>query len=207
MDNITLEYKRVGEEYEGRVQKDGQILLGFDGLDFKTMFIMFSNILRDHDDHGAVLQRTDRPGLNPMSFNAREVKELKDDPEAVANALSAPARVVHVRDKITPNSSVKLRLRTGTSTMADAFGDRLYIRKRDGKIESPFTGRWIEPQRAELDLVEHNDKWSSVSTSELLDFCAERYFLPRLWNFRGPWIGHEVLKAKYNDYLKERENV
>lgn len=98
-------------------------------------------------------------------------------------------------------------IRFGHDTLADAFGDKVYIRRKSENIESPFTGRWVTPEKAELSVEAHNDKWVSVEMEKLLKYRVQKYFIPRKWNPDSPWISYELLREKYDNYLKEKANV
>lgn len=103
-------------------------------------------------------------------------------------------------------------LPAGHDTLADAFGDEVYIRRRHlasdevALYESPITGRWVPAGEIGVWTVGVNDAWGKVSVRNLLESTeTARFFLPRAWNKDGPWISAEDLRTKYDEFVKGRE--
>lgn len=103
----------------------------------------------------------------------------------------------------------------GYDTLANGFGDVLYIRRRGITVECPFCGKWkttIYGEDARCCPISVNvelcsDRWASVRTAHLLSTPAPRFFLPREWNNYRPWISKEELALRFQEYIKEKENV
>lgn len=236
---VTLEHKRVHELYQGKVYRGDTVVFDFGGLSFADMILDLSKILKDEDE--VWMKRTDREGLHPVALSKAEVALLREHPEDYINSFSLPPIRVITRDEVRPRDVLRVRVRAGHDTLADAFGDEVYCRYKDNKVESPFTGRWRPPdvvqtpegtRRAllqvhlgdpelvkrqveggpQLRLVpEGEPQWAAIKTEALLKFAqvfgADRYYLPRAWNQPGPWISHADLQKKYDEYLKEKEDV
>ena len=233
---LILRYKRVGEAFHGEIMSKDEagsefICKLFNDKSFTWMMARYAEALVDHPDAKAIMERTDREGLNPFVLDDATTQLLRTDPVAAIRAMNLEPRTVIVRDEIKPQDSVKLRLRAGYDTLADAFGDELYLKVKDGKIECPFCGRWrtahltrvpsatlgeetIYAFRCEdsfaFNLVAEvrGDKWAATDTEVLLRlYRRDRYFLPRAWNTQGQWITHEALTQKYEQYVKEKESI
>lgn len=171
--------------------------------------IQISTAMLVDDQARVFFQRTDREGLSPVELTREECAELRVDPVAFAKARSPGPVVVHVRDEVKPTDSVKFIVRAGHDTLADALGDELYIRIKDGKLESPFDGRWKEELYPWISPNKMSENWAAIPTKTLLSVGEKqginRYYFPRMWNEPGPWISHENLKKKYDEFTKERE--
>ena len=50
-----------------------------------------------------------------------------------------------------------------------------------------------------------NPRWAVISTEALLQRDKKRFYLPHPWNETGPWLDHEVLAVKYEQYKKEKK--
>ena len=79
------------------------------------------------------------------------------------------------------------------------------IRCEQGCSNPKAHGTWVPVERlAPLSKTE-NPRWAVVRVETLLDKKYERYFLPRAWNTSGPWITHEDLQKKHEQYIKEKQ--
>lgn len=263
---LVLRYGRDGEVYNGDVRRNEygevcideagevEVLRSFKGLSFESMLVLFSGFLRDYvyECDEAVFQRTESHALQPYVLAQSMADLIRTDPIKAAQCMSPSSVVVHVRGKSRVESSVKITVRAGYDTLADAFGDEVYCRTRGwhkvestykdkeqhywgGELESIFDGRWkkchviggkgfehtvsvpddlyIAPTCALVTVMytKVSDSWAAVSVPSLLEVGARRkhgrYFLPQAWNESGPWILHEELKKKYDEYVKEKNDV
>jgi hypothetical protein len=163
-------------------------------------------------------QRTDRPGLASVKLSTSEVDELRRNPTDFAEKLTIAPIFLDLRDKLKVTATATVNVRVGYSTLADAFGDRIYLRLVYGRFESPIDGRWVESIPGLMCDVPHTisssngatvsaPDWVSVATEHLLSLAKDRYYLPRAWNIPGPWVTHEKLSLIYNQYKKEKANV
>jgi hypothetical protein len=127
------------------------------------------------------------------------------DPAAAIQELSPPPRRVIVRSPVAVSATATVQpvFRAGADTLADAFGEEVYLKVRDGRFEDPATGRWV-PLGFEQKLV---GEWVRVAITDLLGLPADRFFLPRRWNVSGPWITRAALLEKYEEYMKEIADV
>jgi hypothetical protein len=107
----------------------------FVGLKFSRMMTLVSRELRLHPDAAVVLQRFDRPGLVPVQLGERARVLLRDDPVAAIRAMDVRDQPA---EKVTPLQAPVLR--SCHDTLADAFGERVYLRVQAGYVEDPVTG-------------------------------------------------------------------
>lgn len=234
MDDVVVAYKRVGETYEGEIflrsEETRSTGMPFEGKGYSWMMSRFAERLKDHPSYGAVMDVLSGQRFIRHRLDSRAVELLRTDPAAAISSMSHEPRTVIVRDEPAANASVKVELKVGHDTLADAFGDNVYLRLKDDKIECPFDGRWKQYELEEYggatgfvryETVElgdisilpryENAHWATVCTSRLKwlgeQRGAQRYYLPRAWNESGGWISHADLEKKYNEYIKEKENV
>ena len=103
------------------------------------------------------------------------------------------------------------QLRVGTDTLADAFGDSVYIAARGAEVECPVCGTWCSEyhERFQCDCgaqfaARVQGRWAAVDIYELLPM-SEQFFLPRAWNPEPPYISAADLRALYETFTNERE--
>ncbi len=222
---VLLQYKRIDKEHvtgELLLQGESELFLdSFEGVSFSWMMHRFSDRLRLYPEASAVMHRTDRDGLVPHVLDATTTALLRRDPAATVKAMtvvvSMPALQPAAKDALPPVLVV------GPPVLADAFGDRLFIRRRTGgalpEMECPGCGRWrthtvdrsVAQQRLccgpcdiSLAIVLVDARWASVAVEELLELNAPKFFFPRAWNEGRNWITHEALKNKYRLYQEEK---
>jgi hypothetical protein len=201
------------------------------GLTYRRMMTEVSKVLKEHPDHLLHIQRTDAPVSQAQQVPERDRMLLRDDPTAFINSTTLPSVVVMLGgSKPAPRDAV--RLRTGLSSLADAFGEEAYLRSRsdsDGYtlLESPFSGRWCRsgemnevrvwledgthtlPCRWQPRYFPHRTRpdqvfWAVARVEDLLKTDCARFFLPREWNTGGPWIPREDLQKKLNEFRAEK---
>jgi len=188
-------------------------IITFSNLGFIDMMLGFADLLHTQPEAEAWMLRTERPGLSPLELDPATTQLLREDPMKAIQPMIPPPVRVFVRDEVRPESTIKVRVRGGYDTLADAFGDEMYLRHKDGKTECFGCGRWHPTDKSVVCYGEVNEmiegavvgNWFVVNTARLISLCCERYFLPRAWNESGPWISHEDLQKKYDEYLKEKE--
>jgi len=145
---IILKYKRKPELVNDEHQFSGTLVVvgpagdnwateDFVSLPFHRMMTRVSSNLRSHPNAAVVLQRSDRSGLSPMALGEEMRELLRDDP--VAAIRSMDIRVGQVAPSV-PEPV----LRSSHDTLADAFGERVYIRMRNGYAEDPTTGKMAQ---------------------------------------------------------------
>ena len=216
---VKLSYRREGEAYVGSI--DG---IEFDGLSFAEMMLKVHERLLVLPSAVLSIQRMERPGLLPVQVPSDMLRILRDEPSRYIQMLSIPprrvdltagkkrtSRLVAGESYVMPKSS---GLRAGYATLAESFGDVVYLRMQSTKIESPQTGRWITFDELESWLGLHTvtiicigDGIAEVKVSSLLATGAERFYLPREWNTYGNWITKAQLDEMYRHFVKEREEL
>lgn len=220
---------------------------GFDfvSLPFRKMMVHTSRYLRDHPNAAVVLRRFDRKGLQPIQLGEEMRVMLRDDPVMAIRHMDVK---LGSDVKSSPAAPV---LRSDYDTLADAFGERVFVRLKNGAAEDPVTGKWRQlacgpkcgwrirgeqdsyqswlPIRLEgadipevsKDATEEevvammNDlagalakcQWCSMLVTDLLEQSGNKFFLPRRWNAGGQWVGRQVLQARLDKYLREREEA
>lgn len=211
LQNVTLRYACASLEKqlfsaEILLQEEGsedRVLLPEVQGTFAFMMSRYAEALQQHDGAVAVMQRTDVAGSRPLVLESAVVDLLRTDPAAAIRAMSPAPRTVVVRDTVAPVDAVNVRLRVGHDTLADSFGDFVYLRLREGLVESPVTGRWVAPKELPLETEACGERWYRVVTRALLALGKDRYYLPRSWNTDGPWVSHVALAERYDNFCKE----
>lgn len=222
MSEVVLRYRRERDHSSGSIfLRDGEkteVRCEFKHWDFKSMMTHFAKVLVEHHEASAVVERIDRSGLLPFVLPDMLAGLLREDPAEAIRQLTPPAVVVDLREEKKKDEDPK-GLRVGYDAVADAFGDEIYCRAREEKIECPVCGSWGRVENGSLQCLfchvliratSAGPKWWTVVTCELLytkTTEAHRYFIPRAWNPTPPWIEAKDLEEKYQRYLKEKHNV
>lgn len=127
--------------YYGRLELqngEGEVLQSdpFLGMQFHRMLTLVARELVKHPEARVVMQRFDSPGLVPVQLGEQLRVLLRDDPTAAIRAMD-------IRGQFAPGPITPLQgpvLRSGVDTLADAFGERVYLRMQGGYVEDPLTG-------------------------------------------------------------------
>lgn len=113
----------------------------------------------------------------------------------------------------------KQGLHVGHDSFADSFGYLVYCKARNETAECPGCGKWNYIGRfpsisvscrecgLNVEFSRAGENWWTVSTEALCQSKKETFFLPRLWNEKRPWISLGDLEAKFNEFIKEKQNV
>jgi hypothetical protein len=153
--NIILHHKRHPELvndvhlWSGTIELQGEDAKrlkaeSFVGLQYRKVLAKVSNWLREAPDAGVVFRRTDRPGLQPILLGEDIRTLLRDDPVRAMRCMDMQAGDVVRGDEAPVVPHPEPALRAGFDTMADAFSERVFMRMRNGMIEDPLTGRWLQ---------------------------------------------------------------
>lgn len=143
---IVLQHRRNPELVDDQHHFSGSVALlsprgevwdddNFVALPFHQMMTMVARRLREFPDADVVLQRTDRRGLSPLKLGEDVRVMLRDDPAGAVRAMSVSTGQ-HVEVQVPPT------LRSSHDTLADAFGERLYLQMRRGYVADPLTGSY-----------------------------------------------------------------
>jgi hypothetical protein len=112
---------------------------GFIQMPFHKMMVMVSRQLRKYPEAMVVMHRTDREGLHPIQLGEETRVLLRDDPvKAIRRMNVQPGQPVRGDEDAVGQPT----LRAAYDTLAAAFGERVYLRMRQGSIEDPITGTW-----------------------------------------------------------------
>jgi hypothetical protein len=212
---VRLTYQRLDDAYMASIEVDGRIVWGASKIPFAQMIMKLSVYLQVSMADRLVWRRTDRAALSDYISPPAELELVKKLPAEFLKATEQydDLRVI-VRDS-QPVERVRVELRTGYDTLAEAFGENVYARFRDdGCIECPCCGRW--KARLEGDHViacecneriynvDHVGSWIEIPTENLLMLVqVPRFYLPRAWNISGPWVTHADLSRKFDIFNKE----
>lgn len=225
-DEIVLTYRREGEAYTGSLVYAVKTV-PFTAKSYAWVMREVHLALVDLPEAEVQLVRDDRPGLLPVKLDPGARMLLRDDPARFIEVHTVAPRIIDMTNGQKPERVAKLveryeiparsRLRVGHDTLADAFGEVVYLKLHKARVESPVDGRWVilgaleqllglrvqEALNTEGDL----SGWATVRVEDLLAVNTEQYFLPRAWNSTGPWISKATLREKYEAYLKEKRHV
>lgn len=220
-DEILLQYKRVGEHYDGIFFVNDTLDLPFKGQSFAGMFTTLHLYLVKMPGSQVKLQRAESPNLLPIFMEQNMLDLLRTDPAKYIEAHTIPHRVIDLRksdriSKLAEKHVVPMpTIRAGHDTLAAAFGDVVYLSYRNGRVENPFTGRWCSLGELEslhgvtvLETIQQEvGGWVTMPMDQLLEGTSgsNGYYLPREWNERGPWISKDALVQKYKQYKEERD--
>jgi len=227
MDEVVLQYKRDHDLSSGSifVRSDGTkiVFYEFRHQSFNVMMGRFSDVLREYPTAAAFIERNDRPGLLPYQLPGQLVHLLREDPAEAIRQLNPTHQTIDLREDIVVTEKASIGLRVGHDSFADSFGDRLYCRAKEDRIECPGCGLWVPVETSDaghsfkcvgcdliLSVLEAGSHWWTITSCELLGTnttSTQRFFFPRAWNKAPPWILREDLEAKYNDWLKEKQNA
>jgi hypothetical protein len=151
--NIILHHKRhpelVNDEHlwSGTLElqdQDGKRVRAdsFVGMTYRKMLVMLSRMLRENPESKVVFRRTDRKGLQPILLGEDIRVLLRDDPvQALRYMDLQPGSPVQGDERnVTPEPV----LRAGLDTLADAFGERVYLKMQHGQVQDPLTGTWSQ---------------------------------------------------------------
>lgn len=217
--DILLQYKRVGESYDGTFFVNNAVDLPFKGESFAQMMTTLHRYLLVHLAVNVQLQRAESAKFMPIYMEPAMVELLRTDPAKYIQVHTIPHRTVDLRKS---NRTSKLAdtyvapapaMRAGHDTLAAAFGDVVYLNWRNHRVENPLTGRWcLIGELADSGLIplgvinQGTLGWVTVSIEQLLtlDSGNAGYYLPRDWNERGPWISKQALYTKYEQYKKDK---
>lgn len=234
MVDVIGKFRRDGDLYVAEIYVDERLQCAYMNIKYENFILALSDQLKEYPGARLLFIRTDYSDTNPWLTHTAERDAIRDEPDKYIAANTGYDRRVLVRDQVPV--SVRLNLRCSYDTLADSFGDNLYIRIRDdGKVECPFCGRWsaevldiansIGPDGGpvsnlqckclstfyETTMVLPRAKvvgpWVELETLLLLSCTAKRFYLPRSWNSGSGWIAHDDLMQRYDQYLKETQNV
>ncbi len=200
----------------------------FVGWTYKQIVKRIHELMKEHSITRVIFQRTEREDILPVELGERMLHLLKTDPLSAYRAMSYEPATSTTKDA---------PVAAGYDTLAEAFGEDVYLKMANGRVEDPETGKWLtlgygdkfgwrirrEDNKPEtwikIDVVDEAPdgtgfaervafaRWAKVRVEDLLEQGFERYYLPRTWNEEGSWITHDNLKARLEKYMAEREKA
>ena len=227
-DRVLVAYLRDGTVYTGAVSF-GDEVVRVERVSFHDLFKSAHSVLvRMPEGTQVDVQRTDRAGLSPITMDAAAAQQLREDPEGYIASVTVPHRTVNLKrsgrvSKLAEAHTIPTTssLRIGHATVADAFGDHVYLPAQlrlaaeaaAARVESPITGRWISVEELSRILgkgvvvTEVKDKaWVRVPMASLLALDCERLFLSVPWS-SSAWVSKDELKKRYEKYTQEKNNA
>ncbi len=226
---VLLKYARVrdvrgvhGEDFfSGSIEYTQENLpmhsQSFENLPYRKMMTELHKVAVVNPGYDIFSFRTDMKAP-AFHFPQDMAMMLRGDPTAFINMMTPKPVKVHVNDvgkadqKVTDAvEQMKNVVRAGADTLADAFGEIVYIKVRadQRRVEDPISGRFVpldDLRGLLLDGFGPQARWASLFVEDLLGLNADRYYLPRAWNKSGPWISHAELRARFDTYMKEKES-
>jgi hypothetical protein len=226
---VTLSYRRVpGDLSSGVVILSSEedvnyveILESFEGIDFVPLMKVFAKHLVLHPLAAGVFQRTDRAGLAPIRMGDEEAELFRKDLATAIQNRTFSARTINVGvGKKEEAINMVQPLTTGYEMRADFFGEVVFVRMKDGKLECPECGKWAHGVLEKdpnfyfcndcgllTHVEEKSSDWAGIKVQGLTDSTIERLFLPRKWNKNGNWISRVELQQMLEAYLEEKAKV
>ncbi len=216
MADVVIAYSRQADRYTAVISVNAEEQWTRGGITFEEMIVELSGYLKQLPDCQLIFRRMDGQYLRDYVAPEGERDQIRNYPYVYA-AEKHDVTVV-VRDRPVTQERVKIQLRAGYDTLADAFGDNVYVRYRDdGCVECPCCGRWharIEGEdlicRCHITVTPAKlcGSWVELPTFDLVYGApgVARFYLPRAWNISGPWITREALAEKYRTFIKETSN-
>lgn len=234
--DIVLQYRRtVGSLSTGRIvllpgeqtadpEITGQCVDQFENFDFCKVLSRLARTIVSNPGSKVIILRTDRPGLLPYALDSETVELFRVDPVAAIHSMTYGLEEASVEKEENNKPLEAAPVRVGYETLADSFGEFLYLRTRRAEVECPGCGLWSGFERVPdghalfkcekrclstgLDLrfvVGISRLWAAVSVVALMGTDLERFYLPRAWNDGRSWISREELQDKYAAYVAEKE--
>lgn len=214
----------------------------FTGDTFEGVLARAARFLEGQPQARMQLRRDDAPAAAPLTVSGFDVeamqREFRVGPRCYHSDREGPLRQAAPTAPSDEAPSVALcevpPVPAGLATIAEAFGEEVYVRLREEEIECPGCGFWtlyttrglrLHPERAGAHWVTafrctkrcrarfvvtcYSDAWASVRVRDLLAQApVGSFYLPRGWNQPGgPWIAKDALAALYAAYLAEKESV
>lgn len=212
---VILQYGRVGDLSSGQVfviSEEPIFSKHFEELSFDRMLYLLAGKIQEAGECEVWFVRADRQG-SAFKLDALTVELLRSDPVAGAktfNVLAGPPTFEKMREAevLAPPP-----LRAGFDVLADAFGERVYLRVSFGDVECPGCGFYGQAKSFQCQKgclislpLELGERWAGVAVTDLLATGLSRFYLPRLWS-PAPWITRDDLDKRYQDFVKERERA
>jgi hypothetical protein len=169
----------------------------------------------------------------PYKLDEQTVLLLRDDPVAAIQAMTVrmptPAEVLdNIKKASTPLTVPALP--AGIATLADGFGEYVYLRVRENTLECPGCGFYgifalpglfaqrqkDEPMRVMFTCSKKcririvamcEAEWAYVRTEDLVKSALDKFYLPRAWNTSGVWATREELNTRLTQFRKDRETA
>jgi hypothetical protein len=200
------------QAYRGTIHaRDNAVTVSFEHYDFANMLRCMSKYLDAGESVSFI--RIDRQDIAPYVLDDALSILVRDNVEAAIEQMSQPdIRIVVGRPEAPPAV-----VSACDGTLSKAFGSRLHIRRREDKgtelVECPFCGSWAPTCDGYLKCKKGHtcrfgglsSQYVSVLGEDLLASTEDRFFLPREWNSKRPWISRETLTEMHKEFLAQKE--
>lgn len=211
MADVLLSYRRAksAHVYVGCISyahEGDRRVLSIDGLPFHKMIARLSKVLKERPEDRCVFRRVDRPDLSDYVMDEAFTKILREDPLRAVRLMSF---------EVPMDNEAMVAAR---DALAQTFGEVVYVERALDKLRCPLCSAWADLAQGRLEcfacgnprtlaVEDVSQSWAGVRVADLLADGAVALFLPRQWNKCGQWIDRTELDKKYEDFLKEVEDV
>lgn len=225
---LLVRYKRLplpngDSTYTGELvlrQDDGsaavQLLKVFPSNSFSDILMGINDKLQAFPIERVIMERTDRQGLLPVIMDAPTMELLKQRPLQALQLLGCDiSKFVSEKDGTLRTAPPPLR--AGHDTIAETIGSVVYCRQRlrekQIEVECPLCGMWTRVDEDVLSCKEPGGRivlltllfvegWAILNTVDLLGVEIYKYYLPRGFNPKPPWLTKKDLQALHADWLQ-----
>lgn len=141
-DTIILRYNRQPHLtgnihlYDGRLDTvvGGELTQGQEfTASYDQLMTRVSRALRENPNYAVVLERRDQEGLFPMPLTEEARVLLRDDPVSYIRSTDF--------NKAFAGPRTYTKIRVAYDTLADAFGERVYLKCTSAQVHDPVTGK------------------------------------------------------------------
>lgn len=221
MADVILAYRRDGDVYNGQILRGTIPITSIVNMPFHKMISALSKDLRTDEKDRCVFRRLEHPDLSDFVLDDQFTQLIRTDPLTAIRVMEFKTEPVDL-NKIKKFEVPAMALPAAYDSLADTFGDLVYAKRDDNKVECPLCGDWadlfdgdggchIECNNCGSPRVtaaeDMSEKWVGVRTEDLLRDGAVEFFLPRAWHKNGNWVTRGELETKYEAFLKESEDV
>lgn len=220
---IAVDYARADECYDAYIVTSNidTPARTLSGVPFKDIIGALHEMLNAADQpcNSIEFSRREAPNVKPMRLPDSLIDLVKTDPVTAIRALTPSPVTVVVKDEdeqdTEPDELSFSSIQVGHDTIADSFGDYIYARCRNHKVECVACGRWVPVQETTF-VVNCNEcsislsgeivgtDWWRTKAHDALNLDKSKFYISRPWNTLGPWISKIELQELIDSFEKEK---